>query len=148
VSRFLRFEQGEISYLSPEEIEPFVLKAMKKYERRLQPDYGRDLLSPEEATEVALKEQHIVLIEDDYLLGFTFGSEFFSKGKVIQEAFLMRIGTGHSSLLTVLSSIKVLKTIYKVAHCYVGTRAATNQSALRRLYRRYGGQELLTVMRF
>ncbi|WP_067516893.1 hypothetical protein [Endozoicomonas ascidiicola] len=148
MSRFIRFDESELTYVTGEQMEPYILKGMEEYERRLKSEYGDALLSPEEATEVTLRDHHIVLINGQYLLGYSIGSEFFSKAHVIQEEFLIRVAPGDASLCDVLWIFSLLKHLHKVDHCYVGTRAAHNQAAIRRLYSRYGGKELLTIMRF
>lgn len=148
MSLFTRYDNLELSYMTREQVKPYVLRGMKEYERRLKAEYGESLLTPAEATEVALSDFNIVLINGQYLLGYSIGSEFFSRENVIQEEFLIRITAGDSDLIDVLNIITLLKERHTVSHCYVGTRAARNQAAIRRLYNRYGGKELLTIMRF
>lgn len=148
MSKFIRFDDLEPTYLTAEQMEPFVVKAMEKYYRQLLPKYGDDLLTPEVATIEAMSKHHIALINNQYLVGYIIGREWYSTVPILQEEFLIRINRGDARLSDVMQVLCLLKKFHKVRHCQIGTRASGNQEAIERLYGKYGVEKLMMIMRF
>jgi hypothetical protein len=147
VPQYARLDNGIPTPLSRDQIEPIVHDAMVRYFDALTDEYGEYLMSPEEGTEKSLREHNILLINDDYLLGYVLGSEWYAKGLVLSEEYLIRVGKGKTTLTEVFDTMKALALIHGARECHVGTRASKNQKAIRKLYERHGLQETMTVMR-
>lgn len=147
IPQYTKLDDGIPTPLSQEEIRPFVYEAMCRYYAALEDEYGEHLMTPEEATEKSLREHYIVLIEGDYLLGYELGCEWYAKGEVLVEEYLIRIGTGKTPLSKVFELMKALALVHGARGCQVGTRASKNKQAIRKLYAKHGLRETMTVMR-
>lgn len=148
VPRYSRIDEGKLTCITTEELTPFLTKAFQIYTDNLREEYGEHLLSVDEAIQKSLAEHYIVLINGEYLLGYTVGSEWYSKGILINEEYLIRVNEGSTSLEDVFDVLGVLTLVHKAVGYQVGTRAAKNKKAIRRLYSRYGLKEVMTVMRY
>lgn len=147
VPQYTRIDAGVPTVLTAEQIHPFVLEAMRKYFDLLSEEYGGALLEVQEAVNLSLREHKLVLINEEYLLGYIVGSEWYSRELILQEEFLIRVGQGATKLTEVFQAMKALALLEGAKSVQVGTRAASNKEAIRRLYRRYGMTEIMTVMR-
>lgn len=147
IPRFCRVDNGTPSHLTRTEIKPFVLEAMAEYHALLEDDYGEHLLSVEQAAEHTLREHNIVLINGEYLLGYSEGSEWYARGTVLTEEYLIRIAPGKTQLKEVVETFKALTLIHGARGCQLGTRASPNKEAIRRLYQRAGLTEVMSIMR-
>lgn len=147
MARYSRFLEQEHTYLTANQMRPYVVKAMTLYKDILRERYGDNLLSIQEATENALVQLHIVLIEDEYLLGYFIGHEFCSHAPIMQEEFLIRIQSGDVGLPQVFDVIRLLKKCHNVEECRLGTMAPGNQRAIQHLYKKHGAEPVLTIMR-
>lgn len=147
IPQYLRLDAGTPTPLTREQIEPTVREAMKLYFDIHKADYGQWLLSADEAAEVSLRDHHIVLINSDYLIGYSKASEWYARGYVLTEEYLLRVGTGSTRLSEVFGAMKTFALLHGARGCEFGTRAASNKAAIRRLYARHGLTETMTVMR-
>ena len=147
VPRYVRLDDGVPTRMTEEEVKPIVLAAMTYYADALKSEYGEFIVSPEEATERSLKEHNIVLINGEYLLAYILGTEWYARGCVLSEEYLIRVRKGPTTLSDVFSVMKALALIHGARGCQIGTRAAKNKEAIRRLYQRHGSTETMTVMR-
>lgn len=148
IPRYSRIDEGKLTCLTQEELTPFLTTAFQIYTENLKDEYGEHLLSVDEAIKKSLSEHNLILINGEYLLGYTLGSEWYSKGLIINEEFLIRINEGSTTLEDVFDVLKVLVLVHKAVSFQVGTRAAKNKAAIRRLYSRFGLKEVMTVMRY
>lgn len=144
VPRFLRLDGLEPTALTRAEMAPLVRSAMVRYIDMVSAEYGNDLLSLDELVETSLRDHHLVLINGDYLLAYYLGAEWFSKGRVLNEEYLMRIGEGSTSLADVFDTIRVLLTLHGAKEAQLGPKGSP---ALKRLYARHGAEESVTIMR-
>lgn len=147
VPKYSSVKNGTPQALTSEQIKPFVYQAMTIYQSLLKDDFGDALISVEEATEVALREHYLVLLNDEYLIGYSVGREWYSTEPSLVEEYIIRVGEGKTSLKEVFELLKVLSLMHGARGCLVGTRAPKNKRAIRKLYERYGLTETMTIMR-
>lgn len=146
IPQYQRIDSGEPTALTRDQIYPHVLEAMRHYTASLT-DLYPNMLTPEEVTEDVLDEMSIVLIEEDYLLGYVIDSGWLTRDTHLSEEFLIRVGKGPTTLRNVLDLMKTLATLHGATAIHVGTLAMRNKAAGRRLYEREGLTELYTTMR-
>lgn len=147
VPKYSEVKNGTPSPLTPEQIKPFIHKAMTIYQSLLKDDFGDSLISVEEAVEIALKEHYLVLINGEYLVGYTVGNQWYSTASSLVEEYTIRVGEGKTSLQEVFDVLRALTLMHGARECLVGTRAPKNKRAIRKLYERYGLTETMTIMR-
>lgn len=143
VPRYLRLDNMEPTPLTETDIRPIVRTAMVRYIEQVKDEYGQDLLPLDALIETSLRDHHLVLINGEYLLGYYLGSEWFSRGTVLMEEYLMRLEPGSTSLAEVFDTIRVLTKLHGAKEAHLGPKG----KALRRLYAKHGAVENVTTMR-
>lgn len=144
VPRLLGLNHMEPTELTEGYLRPIILNAMKEYHSKVASSYGGEVLSPEAATELSLREHNILVVNGDYLLAYDLGSEWFSTELVLYEIYLARIGTGSTSLSELFDAIRVITKLHNAREAQLSPGSAT---ALERLYRRHGAEATTTLMR-
>lgn len=144
VPRLLRLDDLHPTELSEGDLRPIILKAMQEYHSKFAPEYSGHVLSPEDATELSLREHNILVVNGDYLLAYDLGSEWFATETILYEIYLARIGTGTTSLSDLFDAIRVITKLHDAREAQL---SPSTGSALARLYRRHGAIETTTMMR-
>lgn len=143
VPRFLRVDNLFPTPLTREAIRPVVAEAMERLHENTFPEYGGALISPAEATEYALRELHLVLINGDYLLGYSKGGEWFTRQTSLIEEVLIRVGEGGTSLEHVFEAYRLMARLHGAREAFV----CPGSESLKRLYAKHGAEETVTTMR-
>lgn len=144
IPQYLRLTDDVPEAVSAEELTPLVYRVMTQYHSTLNEEYEGSLLSPEELTKVSLRDHHFVLINDDYLFAYQFGTEWFSTQSVIVEVFIIRVGKGKTTLKDVFEVLRMLTRLHGVRETQLSPRS---DPALHRLYQRSGAVDVTQIMR-